>query len=208
MIGTQEGGVYRSYANLPTLATQLQIGDTADHRARAGRQEGGGDERRRPRPQPRPPGRRRHDRQPCRRPRLRRRCRARRQADRRRPPRLQGGKTSAPFRTSLGLGAASDDTAVSPRPSVSTPPRSPPATSSRSAPPSTRARPPSSSPSPSTPPTTWSPPPRALPAIAGDLLRRELGFKGGRSPTTSAPAPSRGHRRPDAAVRASPPAPT
>jgi beta-N-acetylhexosaminidase len=30
VIGTQEGGVYRSYANLPTLATQLQIGDTAD----------------------------------------------------------------------------------------------------------------------------------------------------------------------------------
>lgn len=30
VIGTQEGGVYRSYPNLPTLATQLQIGDTAD----------------------------------------------------------------------------------------------------------------------------------------------------------------------------------
>jgi beta-N-acetylhexosaminidase len=28
VIGTQEGGQYRSYANLPTLATQLQIGDT------------------------------------------------------------------------------------------------------------------------------------------------------------------------------------
>ena len=30
VIGTQEGGVYRSYANLPTFATQLQIGETAD----------------------------------------------------------------------------------------------------------------------------------------------------------------------------------
>jgi beta-N-acetylhexosaminidase len=29
VIGTQEGGQYRSYADLPTLATQLQIGDTA-----------------------------------------------------------------------------------------------------------------------------------------------------------------------------------
>ena len=29
VIGTQEGGQYRAYADLPTLATQLQIGDTA-----------------------------------------------------------------------------------------------------------------------------------------------------------------------------------
>jgi beta-N-acetylhexosaminidase len=30
VIGTQEGGRYRAYPGLPTLATQLQIGDTAD----------------------------------------------------------------------------------------------------------------------------------------------------------------------------------